>query len=131
VARGLYNENYVAMPMAHRFDGHRLQYSWRHAGQWDSLAVETAGDPALPGPGSIEEFITEHYWGYTKQRDGGCIEYRVEHVPWRLWQTSRTQLSCDAAKLYGPVAELLSCAPKSAFLAEGSPVTVYRGIRIA
>ena len=63
--------------MAHLVDGRRLQYSWRYAGQWNSLAVETAGDPALASPGSLEEFITEHYWGYTKQRDGGCMEYRM------------------------------------------------------
>ena len=33
--------------------------------------------------GSHEEFITEHYWGYTARR--GCSEYRVEHPRWRLW----------------------------------------------
>src|SRR5262249_15382318 len=132
LARGLYNENYEAMPMAHRLEGSRVEYRWRHRGKWNHLAVEVAGEPALAAPRSLEEFITEHYWGYTRQRDGGCLEYRVEHVPWRLWQTSRAQLSCDVANLYGPeFAEVLGCPPRSAFLAEGSSVTVYRGLRIA
>src|SRR6185369_13809013 len=131
LARGLYNENYVAMPMAHRLEGDLVEYSWRFEGKWNRLAVEIAGEPALAAPGSLEEFITEHYWGYTTQRDGGCLEYRVEHVPWRLWQTSQGRLACDAAALYGPeFAEALDCAPKSAFLAEGSPVAVYPGVRI-
>src|SRR6185436_143625 len=100
LARWLYNENYVAMPMAHRLEGDRVEYSWLNAGTWSSLAVEIASEPALAASGSLEEFITEHYWGYTRQRDGSCLEYRVEHVPWRLWQTRRAQLSCDVANLY-------------------------------
>jgi len=131
LARGLYNENYVAMPMAHRLERDRVEYSWRHSGKWNHLAVEIAGEPALAAPRSLEEFITEHYWGYTRQRDGRCLEYRVEHVPWRLWQTRRAELACDVVNLYGPeFAEGLSRAPRSAFLAEGSPIAVYRGVRV-
>ena len=131
LARELYNENYVTMPMRHRADGNRVVYGWRYSGNWNRLGVEIAGEPALAAPGSLEEFITEHYWGYTRQRDGGSLEYRVEHVPWRLWQTGRAQLLCDAAELCGPeFAEALGVAPRSAFLAEGSAVAVYRGVRI-
>ena len=131
LARGLYNENYVTMPMRHRADGNRVEYGWLYSGNWNRLGVEIAGEPGLAAAGSLEEFITEHYWGYTRQRDGSSLEYRVEHVPWRLWQTSRAQLLCDAAKLYGPeFAEALGVAPRSAFLAEGSAVAVYRGVRI-
>src|SRR5437867_3564804 len=53
VARGLYNENYTAMPMAHRFEGHRVEYSWRYSGNWNRLAVEISGDPGLAAPGSV------------------------------------------------------------------------------
>jgi uncharacterized protein YqjF (DUF2071 family) len=131
LARGLYNENYVSMPMRHRADGNRVEYGWLYSGNWNRLGVEIAGEPGLAAPGSLEAFITEHYWGYTKQRDGGSLEYHVEHVPWRLWQTSRAQLLCDAVKLYGPeFAEALGVAPESAFLAEGSAVAVHRGVRI-
>jgi uncharacterized protein YqjF (DUF2071 family) len=123
-ARGLYNENYVAMPMSHRVEGRRVEYGWGGASH---LTVETCGEPGLATPGSLEEFITEHYWGYSSR-----LEYRVEHPPWRLWQTSRAELSCDAGKLYGPgLADCLGRPPRSAFLAEGSPVVVYRGVRIS
>jgi uncharacterized protein YqjF (DUF2071 family) len=132
VARGLYNENYVALPMAHRVEDGRVEYRWRHEGKWNHLGVEIAGEPGLAPPGSLEEFITEHYWGYAIQRDSGCLEYRVEHVPWRIWQTSRSELSCHAAGLYGPeFAEPLAAAPRSAFLAEGSAVAVHRGVRLS
>jgi hypothetical protein len=123
VARGLYGENYAAMPMSHRIDGARVEYCW---GVDNRLAIETAGEPRLAAPGSLEEFITEHYWGYSRR-----FEYRVEHPPWRLWQTCRAELHCNANSLYGPeFADALSAAPRSAFLAEGSPVVVYRGTKI-
>ena len=131
VARLLYNENYVAWPMSHRLEGNLAEYRWRRSDRWNHLRVETAGEPVLAAPGCREEFITEHYQGYTRQRDGGCLEYRVEHVPWRLWLSSSAELSRDAAGLYGhEFTAILSGPPQSDFLAEGSPLAVYQGVRI-
>ena len=53
LARGLYNENYVAMPMAHRLEANRVEYGWRYGGKWNHLAVEIAGEPCLAAPGSL------------------------------------------------------------------------------
>jgi hypothetical protein len=81
--------------------------------------------------GSEEEFITEHYWGYTRQRDGGTIEYRVEHPRWNVWTAVDSRLEGDIARVYGDAfAEALSGTPTSAFVADGSPVTVYAPSRI-
>jgi hypothetical protein len=96
------------------------------------LEVRTLGRPVVPDPGSEAAFITEHYWGYTRRRDGGTSEYRVAHAPWRVWSTAGSVLDCDVAAVYGAgFAECLRNPPRSAFLAEGSPVTVYRGRRVA
>jgi uncharacterized protein len=131
LARKLYHENYVALPMRHVVEPAHVEYGWRHGGQWHSLRVEPQGDAALPVAGSVEEFIAEHYWGYTPQPDGGCLEYHVAHPPWRVRQTRSATLSCDAKALYGPeFAESLSGPPRSAFLAEGSEVSVYQGCRL-
>lgn len=131
MARWLYNENYITLPTSHRLEAHRVEYGWRYRDSWNYLRVEVAGEAAPASPGSLEEFITEHHWGYTKQRDGGCLEYYVEHVPWLVRKACSAQLSCDARNLYGPeFAEALGGPPKSAFLAEGSPVVVSRGVRI-
>ncbi len=139
VARLVYNENYQALPMRHtleqRLDGAstgiQAEYGWRVNGRWNRLLVQTAG-PLLPmTPGSEAEFIAEHYWGYAAQRDGGCVEYQVEHPPWRVWSAGHSQLNCDVAALYGPQFETpLAAAPSSAFLAEGSAVVVRQGRRI-
>jgi hypothetical protein len=82
-------------------------------------------------PGSEEEFIFEHYWGYSRQRDGGTVEYQVEHPPWRVWQAEDATLECDVAALYGAeFVPALGAAARSAFVAEGSAVQVRRGVRI-
>lgn len=133
VARRLYNEPYLAVPMRHRVKaGKDVQYEWEWREQWCGIHLETVGEAFDSAPGSEEEFITEHYWGYTAQRDGGTLEYRVEHPKWRVWRAAKATLRGDVASLYGPeFAEPLSREPSSAFLAEGSAVSVYRGVRIA
>lgn len=135
VARLLYNENYSALPMEHEVQlldpGIRVNYRWEHAGRWHALQASANQAPVLPQPGSLEEFITEHYWGYTLQKDGGCMEYQVEHPRWRVWRTNDAVLNCDVADLYDPkYAPFMSGPPASAFIADGSAVTVYRGVRL-
>jgi hypothetical protein len=128
VARSLYNEKYVALPMKHHIAPELLRYEW---GDHSKLELIPMGNPLLAADGSEEQFITEHYWGYTVQRDGGSIEYKVTHVPWRLWQARSARFEGDAVSLYGEeFAWILSRQPDSAFLAEGSAVQVMRGVRI-
>ena len=84
-----------------------------------------------PKPGSAAEFITQHFWGYSRQRDGGTLEYRVDHPRWQIWPVREARLDCDAAALYGAgFAEALAARPTSAWLTDGSPVRVYRGVRV-
>ena len=132
VARRFYNENYVALPMAHEIrtigDRLRVTYRWQSEKRWNEINVETGGNAELPGENSVEQFITEHYWGYAAQPGGGCVEYRVTHPSWRVWQVRQSAFDGDAEKLYGKdIAAVLRGKPESAFLAEGSAVTVMQG----
>ncbi len=38
--------------------------------RWETLAMTALGEPQGSAQGSHEEFITEHYWGYTARRSG-------------------------------------------------------------
>ena len=138
VARVLYNEPYLALPMRHAIDMDGApagepglaRYQWKQS-RWYTLEARTLGVPAPVREGSEEQFITEHYWGYTAQQDGGCIEYEVAHPRWRVWQTSASRLDCDVERMYGrQYVRALGATPTSAFVAEGSPVIVYRGVRL-
>ena len=136
VARLLYNEPYRALPMSRRLlrsssDVADFEYAWRVAGEWSSIHARTAGAPRPLAVGSEEEFITEHYWGYTRQRDGGTVEYRVAHPRWNVWTATESRIEGDVARVYGPAfARALAGPPRSAFVADGSPVTVFAPTRI-
>ena len=141
VARAAYNEPYLALPMRSQAPNAptdapgALRYAWRRrtstGRQWEHVGVSAAGRPEVPAPDSEAAFITEHYWGYTRQRDGGTVEYEVRHPPWRVWAGGQPQLRAEVATLYGPDFERpLRAAPRSAFVAEGSPVTVWRPCRL-
>jgi len=130
VARVFYGENYVALPMKHQIDHVDLKltvnYFWRRGSKWESLSIRANGEPQSIPAGSHAEFITEHYWGYTCVR-AGCSEYRVEHPRWKIWNATHFELSADVATLYGEqFAETLAQPPRSAFIADGSPITVHR-----
>ena len=130
-ARRFYNENYVALPMGHKIDAHSAEYSWRFRGRRNRIKVSTSGDSRELIVGSEAEFITEHYWGYSRQPDGSTMEYQVEHPRWNVSDAIETELECDVSGLYGePFKEAICGKPCSAFLAEGSPVTVYCGTRL-
>jgi uncharacterized protein YqjF (DUF2071 family) len=132
LARWVYNERYVALPMRHRVEPGVAEYGWRFGGRWNGLRATYTGEPSPLVAESEEEFITEHYWGYTAQRDGGTVEYRVEHPSWRVWQAADAALDADVASLYGAeFAAPLSAPPSSAFIADGSPIVVRRARRIA
>ena len=130
VARAFYGEQYVALPMRHAIvdDGGRVsaEYSWRRGKKWESLKMSAAGEPQSIPAGSHAEFITEHYWGYTCARTG-CSEYRVEHPRWKVRNAATSALRADVATLYGKqFAETLNQQPRSAFIADGSPITIER-----
>lgn len=130
-ARAFYNEPYRAMPMRHRIGGGEFFYAWKFRGRWQSLGAFVSGEPQPLAPGGAAEFIFEHYWGYTRQRDGGTVEYQVEHPRWRVWTAERAHFDGDIAALYGSAfVPALSAPPHSAFVAEGSPVLVRRGVRV-
>jgi uncharacterized protein len=134
-ARALYGENYVAVPMRHRIARENgctaglqsVLYSWRFRGRENRMELSADGEAGEVVEGSNVEFITEHYWGYARRRGGRTTEYRVEHPRWRVCTATAT-LDCDVAGLYGaPFVEFLQARPASAFLADGSEVTVFRG----
>jgi uncharacterized protein YqjF (DUF2071 family) len=133
VARWVYRENYVAVPMDHIvLEGSgRVEYSWQFNGRTHHLAVHPEGPFQPLVPGTEEEFIAEHYWGYAAQPDGGTVEYQVAHPPWRAARVHAPEVDLDAAALYGEdFAPALTAPPRSAFLAEGSAIAVGRGVRL-
>lgn len=139
VARISYNEKYIARRMWHGTDLSEtsftktglVEYGWMEKTGRNFLRVRATGKSEPLFAGSEEEFITEHYWGYARQRDGGTVEYQVEHPSWRVWQVCEAEFCCDVERVYGEqFAEVLRAKPSSAFVADGSPIIVRKGVRL-
>ncbi len=131
-ARFAYNEPYTAcrmqstVPASFTETPGRVSYSWRSAAAWHHISATTHGPPMIPPPHSKSAFITEHYWGYTPQRDGNTIEYQVTHPQWRVWNSHSFELSPNVSTFYGgPFATILATPPCSALIAVGSPIQVH------
>ena len=130
VARTFYGEPYRALPMCHRINettgGRLVEYSWRRCGRWENVRAIAEGDLHPTGEGSLEEFITEHYWGYTA-RGSACSEYNVQHPRWQIWRAREPAFTAEVSSLYGEAfSAFLNGPPASAFIADGSAVAVSR-----
>jgi len=131
VARTLYRENYQTLPMKHSWvtDGDSLitEYRWKK-GRWNSIKVRTSKSPSSIESKSEEEFITEHYRGYTRVTDSKTREYQVDHPTWKVYQTQEYAIDVDFESSYGEKFDFLKDQnPTSVFLAEGSEVKIKEG----
>jgi uncharacterized protein len=131
-ARLAYNEPYRALRMRRRIamaaepgGSVSVDYEWMAGGGWSGVHLAARGRPTPIALDSEEEFITHHLWGYTRQRDGSTIEYAVTHPRWNVWQAASARLDGDLSRVYPPeLARAIARPPDSAFLADGSDVTV-------
>ena len=132
-----YNEPYRTVPMQHSIvetsgEVQTIEYLFGRPRDQCRLAMHVDGAAQELAPGSEEEFLSQRAWGYTRQRDGGTIEYRVDHARWNVWPNPRWELDGPVGEFYDePFASIISGTPASAFVADGSPVVVHLPERIA
>ncbi len=136
VAKWCYNERYSAIAMSHRIDRQAngsdlvstVRYDWGKRGRGFGVCCTVVGEPQEMAPGSEEEFIAEHYWGYTRQRNGSTLEYKVAHPRWNAWRVNDAETIGDPGGVYPEqFAAVLRRAPCSVFLSPGSEVSVFKG----
>ncbi len=153
-ARALYGEAYVTSRTGHWWStegpGARavrhheapleVRYDWRgprgqangYRGTVQHVAVQADSRRQAMEAGSLDEFITEHYWGYTSTRGGGTAQYAVEHPRWEVYPVERYSIGCDFGAQYGEAFRpLTGREPDHVLLAEGAPVQIRWGGTIA
>lgn len=135
VAKTIYKEKYATHPMKHSWQntdrGLAVEYSWRVGSEWNYLRALAEKEPQPIQQGSEEEFITEHYWGYTFVNAACTGVYEVSHPQWKVHKVTEYDIKCSVAKLYGKeFVQDLSLKPKSVFLAEGSAIQVMKGSKL-
>jgi uncharacterized protein len=136
-AKLTYNEPYRTVPMQHSIvktngELQSVEYQFGAGRECSRVALHVDGESRAIENGSEEEFLSHRSWGFTRQRDRGTIEYRVDHPRWRIWPGARYELEGPLRAFYEePFPTILSRTPTSAFVADGSPVTVHMPERIA
>lgn len=132
VARTFYQEPYSVGKIASNVSREQIEYFWRFEREYSWLFVNPMSSFEVAQTGSIEQFITEHYWGYTRQKDGGTKEYAVQHPAWRVQGVNCVRSQIDVETMYGAqFGPTLRKHPVCTLVAEGSAVSVSRGVRIA
>lgn len=129
LANKLYKEHYIAIPTKNQIEvtplSRSVKYLWKTNEYWNHIAVNTAIEKEAMLPGSMEEFIFEHYFGYTKVNDRISQEYEVNHPRWLVNKVIDYSIQCDFTTMYGNDFSFLNTqSPDSVIIAEGSPVTV-------
>ncbi len=129
LANKLYKEHYVAIPTKHSWtianNKKEIEYKWKVDGIWNKLNVKASAASIKMEIGSFEEFIFEHYYGYTRVDSEETIEYKINHPSWETNKITEHQINCDFKAFYGSDFEALNTSkPYSVLLAEGSSISV-------
>ncbi len=136
IANTFYGESYVTRPTRHAWQEDTgeltVRYEWRWDGVWKKVEVRAAAKRGAIAEGSVEEFITEHYWGFTRRGESKSSGYEVAHPRWEVYPVREFVTDVDFAAQYGAeFGGLAGREPESVLLAEGSAVQVLGGGRLA
>lgn len=128
VANTVYSENYQTLPMKHKTieteTNFKFNYQWKTK-NWNNITVETEKNLLEIEQHSEAEFITEHYFGYTKVNTKKSFEYEVKHPRWKQYKVLSYQIDVDFKATYGnEFAFLQNQKPISVMLAKGSEISV-------
>jgi uncharacterized protein YqjF (DUF2071 family) len=128
VANTIYKEHYETLPMFHSVNFEREQklftYGWKKQNYKNSFTLITERELSDIETQSEAEFITEHYFGYTKTKKG-TYEYEVKHPRWQQYKVKSYFLNIDFKGTYGSSFEFLqNLKPISVILGKGSEISV-------
>ncbi len=128
-ANKLYNEHYTVVPTKHKIveenAARKVKFEWLLNKKWNSIAVTSILTAEKMKPNSLESFIYEHYYGYTKIGDNKTEEYKLQHPSWKINEVINYTIDCDFEAMYGKSFSVLDqTKPEAVFIAEGSAVAI-------
>ncbi|MBC7552543.1 MAG: DUF2071 domain-containing protein [Taibaiella sp.] len=129
LANKLYKEHYTAVKTKSSWkitapDKH-ISYQWLVGKKWNTISVKAMSMATEMQQNSFEEFIFEHYYGYTRVNEMATEEYKINHPRWHINTVTDTEIDCDFEANYGSnFAFLNGASPASVFIAEGSAIEV-------
>ena len=129
MANTLYKEHYTVVPTKHNIStvshNQKIQFDWQLHKKWNSIYVENSLSCHEMEDDSLEKFIYEHYYGYTKVNENKTEEYRLHHPSWKIHDVVDYKIDCDFKAMYGDSFSVLNDAePEAVFIAKGSSVAI-------
>ena len=129
LANTLYKEHYTTIATKHNWKINdttkEIKYEWLVDKKWNSINLIAKNEAKLMEENSFEQFIFEHYYGYTKVSKTVTEEYKIAHPSWLINKILDCKIDCDFQKMYGnDFAVLDNTKPTSIFLAEGSAIAI-------
>ncbi|CAN1491107.1 COG3361 Uncharacterized conserved protein [Flavobacteriaceae bacterium] len=129
MANKLYKEHYTVVPTRHQIDEihdtKKVHFEWLLNNKWNSITVEAKQETKRMQPDSLEQFIYEHYYGYTMFNEKKTLEYKLQHPSWNTHQILNYTIECDFTAMYGETFSVLNnTQPEAVFMAEGSLVKI-------
>ena len=130
IANKLYKEHYTVVPTKHQLiktsESNHIQFEWLLQKKWNSIAVDFDSKTESMKTDSLEKFIYEHYYGYTKINEHQTEEYQLRHPSWKTHKINDYNIDCDFEAMYGKSFSILNqTKPTAVFIAKGSDVAIY------
>ncbi|MDN3677538.1 DUF2071 domain-containing protein [Flavobacterium paronense] len=129
IANKLYKEHYTVVPTKHSIVkdsiNQKIKFEWLVQKKWNSIYVENRMSSHQMKKDSLEKFIYEHYYGYTKINEQTTEEYRLHHPSWKIHEVVDYEIACDFKAMYSNDFSVLNeTKPTAVFIAEGSSVAI-------
>jgi uncharacterized protein YqjF (DUF2071 family) len=130
IANKLYKEHYTVVPTKHHLintsESNYIKFEWFLQKKWNSISVDFDSTTQSLKTDSLEKFIYEHYYGYTKINEHQTEEYQLNHPSWKTHEVSDYKIDCDFEAMYGKSFSILNqTQPSSVYIAKGSEVAIY------
>ena len=129
MANKLYKEHYTVVPTKHEIKEEnkiqKVKFEWLLNKKWNSIYVEASKNSEIMQNDTLEQFIYEHYYGYTKIDENITEEYKLQHPSWKTNSVINFTIDCDFERMYGEAFAVLNTTKSEAvFVAEGSSVKI-------
>ena len=133
IANNLYQEKYRTVPMKYHLLENdskiELEYYWKKK-SWHSFRINAGTHAEVIADGSEREFITQHFWGYSKKKNY-TTEYHVEHEKWKAYEINTYSINVDFEICYGKEFKWLNgMNPSSVYFVEGSPIKIFKDRKV-
>lgn len=97
-------EKYRKYPMRHaiKTEGNKVSaaYDFQVNGHWNSLSATAEAQQQRIKPGSLEDFIAEHYYGYNSWYGNRTLELRLKRPAWKYQKLLSFQVDCRFEDFY-------------------------------